>query len=555
MKKITLLFSSLVLCMITAFGQYTPTLAIPLAVSENAGVSVTDYAVNIVINTAAEVNAGHMAADGRDIRFSEQMCDTVFYHYWIESGMNTVATSFWVLLPSLPANGSANFFLLSGDSSVTAVSDFDSVFTNPIITGGTNISLTGVQTPDWLQVDAGDTLFISSGTILDISARKAVINGVIFGAGSGYQAALTGPATGPGTSGGTAGTSSGSGGGAYGGNGGTGGYDNGDPINLGGTAYGTNNGTDLDMGSAGGSSDNTIGGSGGGAIMLTAEFISVTGEINVNGGSGPNPGGSRGGGGGAGGGILLIGDHIDFSGTMAANGGNGTIGTSSANDDGGGGSGGRIKVYYDNILANTGTHSVTGGAPGLNGDILPTAGGNGSWHDTAVAFNAAVVVFGSPVFLPLDTSVTKQAGTLTANQSGVTYQWLDCDNGNQPIPGETGQSFSPANGGNYAVEITLNGCTATSACHEFTFLALEEAGKEVFTVFPNPATNILSVRHTPSSSGATVRLIDVQGRTVLQQVLSGPETLLMIHHLEAGMYLVTLTDGSVSLGTTRIIKY
>lgn len=555
MKKLFLLCSSMFLYAGMSFGQYTPTLAIPLTVSENAGVSVTDYAVNIVLNTAAEVNAGHMAADGKDIRFSDQVCGTTFYHYWIESGMNTASTSFWVLLPSLPANGSVSFFLLSGDSSVTPVSDFDSVFTNPIITGGTNITLTGMHAPDWLQVDAGDTLFIGTGALLDITARKVVMNGVVFGAERGYQAALTGPTTGPGTSGGTAGTSSGSGGGAYGGNGGTGGYDTGDPINLGGTAYGTYNGTDLDMGSAGGTSDNTRGGSGGGAVMLTAEFISITGDINVNGGSGPNPGGSRGGGGGAGGGILLIGDHVDFTGSITANGGAGTVGTSSANDDGGGGSGGRIKIYYDNIFVNTGISSVTGGAPGQNGDILPTAGGNGSWHDTAVAFNAAVVVFGNTIIHPLDTSVTNQSGTLTANFPGAAYQWLDCDNGNQPIPGETGQSFTPVVNGNYAVEISLNGCTAISSCHAITTLAIEDMVKDMFTVFPNPATEVLTVRHTPSVSGAIVRLVDLQGRTVMQQALSGTETTLMISHLEAGVYLVELTDGGVSLGTTRIIRY
>src|SRR5690606_39110319 len=63
-----------------------------------------------------------------------------------------------------------------------------------------------------------------------------------------------------------------------------------------------------------------------------------------------------------------------------------------------------------------------------------------------------------------DNTVTNNSPTLTSNAIGATYQWIDCDNGNVPISGETNQSFTATGNGNYAVEVTQNGCTATSLC-------------------------------------------------------------------------------------------
>ncbi|MCR9172371.1 MAG: hypothetical protein NXI10_07775 [bacterium] len=71
-------------------------------------------------------------------------------------------------------------------------------------------------------------------------------------------------------------------------------------------------------------------------------------------------------------------------------------------------------------------------------------------------------------------SVTQTGTTLTADISGLTYQWVDCDNNNSPINGETGQSYTPINTGNYAVEITSATCTATSDCFLVDYTSIDE---------------------------------------------------------------------------------
>jgi hypothetical protein len=628
MKKIFTLISSTLLLGSTSFGQYDPISFMAVDVQDTTGVPQFDYQVLLTVNTAAEVSAGRMAADGRDIRFSDSICGSTFFNYWIESGMNTSTTSIWVNVPSIPANGTTSLYLLSGDSTVAATSDFNAVFPNAIVTGGSNISLNNFNNVGWLQVDAGDTLFLLSGIVLDITARKAIIDGVVYGVGRGHQA-LAGLNQGVGVGGGTAGSSSGASGGSYGGVGGTGGYDSGDPINAAPPVYGTYNGFDIDQGSSGGSASSAMGGNGGGGFQVQAEWISASGTINMNGGGAFQPGGGQGGGGGAAGGIFLIGREVDFSGIMTANGGIGSTGTSTANDDGGGGGGGRIKVRYQDLFANTGTRSVDGGAPGIYGTAAaPTAGNAGTIHDSLVMFAGPVVTLGaqtnisngSPVptvanlpnetgdcsvtpsaptasagcgqivtgtpnvSFPItnlgttvvtwtyddgagntstqtqtiivngpDASVTQTGGTLTANLSGASYQWIDCAT-NQAIAGQTNQSFTPTVDGSYAVVVT-DVCSDTSTCFAMTPSGLSEQAEISFSVYPNPAQTHVNVQwETSAISELEARLVDLQGRVAKSVRLNAETMEIAIHDLNSGIYVLEMHVDQVLVGSTRIVK-
>ncbi|MEI8204074.1 MAG: T9SS type A sorting domain-containing protein [Bacteroidota bacterium] len=68
----------------------------------------------------------------------------------------------------------------------------------------------------------------------------------------------------------------------------------------------------------------------------------------------------------------------------------------------------------------------------------------------------------------VDVTVTQNASTLLANATGATYQWIDC-NGFVPLTGQTYQSFTAVNPGNYAVIVSKNGCVDTSNCFTTNF--------------------------------------------------------------------------------------
>ena len=104
----------------------------------------------------------------------------------------------------------------------------------------------------------------------------------------------------------------------------------------------------------------------------------------------------------------------------------------------------------------------------------------------------------------LDTTVVVEENRLVAQESAASYQWLDCDNDNTPIPGATQQSFTPATIGNYAVQITKDACVMTSDC---AFLEADISSvdpEDVVVIFPNPPEdNTLNIQMRGSFISST----------------------------------------------------
>lgn len=93
-----------------------------------------------------------------------------------------------------------------------------------------------------------------------------------------------------------------------------------------------------------------------------------------------------------------------------------------------------------------------------------------NWIEIAPVDQLTTFVIGADPCGLIDATVTLRGKTLTASEPGATYQWIDCDNGNAPIDGATGQSFEAQASGNYAVIISTEDCEVTSLC---TFVDVE----------------------------------------------------------------------------------
>jgi|GEM_PF-6023816 len=127
-----------------------------------------------------------------------------------------------------------------------------------------------------------------------------------------------------------------------------------------------------------------------------------------------------------------------------------------------------------------GTQTLT--APGTYNETFQSAFG----CDSAVTLNLSVT--------SVDATVTAAGSTLTANAAGGTYQWVDCDNSNSPISGATSQAFTASIHGNYAVIVTFNNCSDTSACIPVQVSGIENNGNApVITVYPNPTSGVVFI--------------------------------------------------------------
>ena len=154
----------------------------------------------------------------------------------------------------------------------------------------------------------------------------------------------------------------------------------------------------------------------------------------------------------------------------------------------------------------------------------------------------------------VNTDVIQNSATLTANATGATYQWMDCDNDYSIINGETGQSFTATQNGSYAVKVTQNGCTDTSACYTVTTVGiLENTFSNDITVYPNPTNGIVKIDLGETLSEFVVSIIDVNGKLIRQSTYKNTKMFELNLNVQSGIYLLTINSGNKK-ATIRLIK-
>jgi hypothetical protein len=160
------------------------------------------------------------------------------------------------------------------------------------------------------------------------------------------------------------------------------------------------------------------------------------------------------------------------------------------------------------------------------------------FHELAKLIMSYMVTKGSLV--SVDNSLTVSPSTLTSNMDNASYQWVDCST-NLPIPSEVNQSFSPTTSGSYAVEVTVGSCTELSACVDFTSLVTDTFKLNTINIYPNPTSSILTIEHSLNDD-LMFELFSIEGKQVLQKVLTEKRSKLNMSQLSKGTYFVRMTQ-------------
>jgi hypothetical protein len=160
------------------------------------------------------------------------------------------------------------------------------------------------------------------------------------------------------------------------------------------------------------------------------------------------------------------------------------------------------------------------------------------FHELAKLIMSYMVTKGSLV--SVDNSLTVSPSTLTSNMDNASYQWVDCST-NLPIPSEVNQSFSPTTSGSYAVEVTVGSCTELSACVDFTSLVTDTFKLNTINIYPNPTSSILTIEHSLNDD-LIFELFSIEGKKVLQKVLTEKRSKLNMSQLSKGTYFVRMTQ-------------
>ena len=137
----------------------------------------------------------------------------------------------------------------------------------------------------------------------------------------------------------------------------------------------------------------------------------------------------------------------------------------------------------------------------------------------------------------INTGISVDELTITADIQGADYQWVDCDNGNAEINGEMGQSFTVSSNGNYAVIITENGCSEISACTAITTVGLSNNIKDDYSVYPNPTAERIIIERG-NSSMVNYIITDQLGKVVKKGTLSLKKQNIDVSFLTKGIYVL-----------------
>lgn len=153
-----------------------------------------------------------------------------------------------------------------------------------------------------------------------------------------------------------------------------------------------------------------------------------------------------------------------------------------------------------------------------------------------------------------DTSTSVSDETITANNPNASYVWLDCDNSFAVIPGETNQSFTAIENGNYAVEITENGCSEISDCVAITTLSLEDNNfSNQVKIYPNPTAGNLNIQLGNNYDEVQILVRNILGQHIMSKTYSATREININLETTSGIYFVEITTGN-KRAVSKVIK-
>jgi hypothetical protein len=174
-----------------------------------------------------------------------------------------------------------------------------------------------------------------------------------------------------------------------------------------------------------------------------------------------------------------------------------------------------------------------------SGDETYTA--SGTYMDTIPNVNGCDSIMTINVNVTtIDLTTSTTGVTITSNDTVGTYQWITCSD-NQPIVGETNQSFTATANADYAVVVTNGPCSDTSLCVAITTVGINEFTNlnERIEIYPNPTNGVFHINS--NIENLIVSVYSVDGKIVLSNIIiSETNQLIDLSHFESGVYFVKI---------------
>lgn len=161
-----------------------------------------------------------------------------------------------------------------------------------------------------------------------------------------------------------------------------------------------------------------------------------------------------------------------------------------------------------------------------------------------------------PVNALPDVAITTSSNTISVNQTGAAYQWVDCNNGYLPISGATSQSYTATANGDYSVIVTLNGCSDTSTCNTISSVGVnsEVSDNNEINVYPNPASKQITIIKGKMNT-YRIDLVDYTGKLVCSGLFVNDKINIDISEYSNGVYFLKCTSDERVLTQKLVVSH
>lgn len=190
----------------------------------------------------------------------------------------------------------------------------------------------------------------------------------------------------------------------------------------------------------------------------------------------------------------------------------------------------------------------------LSGAVAPVGPFNitgvGGQFDNSSPFDAGYQIFPCSVeeLCNIDVTTTTTDFTIEATATGLSYQWVDCDDNFAPISGETNQSFMAIANGNYAVIIIDGACSDTSDCVAISTIGLDILNSLSVSTYPNPVNDILTIEAVEQRFN--VKVFNLEGKVLSTHFYVDGKLEVNTSAWSNGIYTILVSNET----TTRAIK-
>jgi hypothetical protein len=183
-------------------------------------------------------------------------------------------------------------------------------------------------------------------------------------------------------------------------------------------------------------------------------------------------------------------------------------------------------VVCNNYLSPGGKY--TWSTSGTYVDIIPNASG----CDSVITIHLQVD--------HVDTSVIQDRSVLISQDISAAHQWIDCDNGNTPIPGETYLTYTARNNGHYAVIVSNGTCLDTSGIYEILLTGIKDPSESQITLYPNPTDGNFTIDLGKVYSQALITITRSDGQVIRKESVIDSRKIDLFLDAPPGVYMVNI---------------